>query len=531
VNAFAGAGALVRLAIRRSRLLIASWIIGFVVVVAVSADATVGLYPSLGSRIAAGETFNRSTALVALYGRLYDPGSVGALALVKLSGLGSVFVAMLAVVLVVRHTRADEESGRLELVGATATDRRAPITAALVLVVATNAVLGTLTAAALAATGLPVAGSIGFGLSWAGVGLVFGAVAAVTGQIASSARTATALAAGLLGLVYALRAVGDAAGAGGLRWLAWLSPVGWAQQVRPYAGDRWWALVVTLAAATLIGAGAVAIAARRDLGTGLLPTRPGPSRGSGRLGTPLGLAWRLQRTTFAGWGAAFLFLGALVGGLAASVGDFVNNPTARDVFRELGGRHGLTDEFLALELAFAGIIASAYGIQAVMRLSAEEHGGRAEPVLAAAVGRVRWALGHVTVAVGGVTVLMLLVGVGAGVTRAVAVGRVGEAGRVIAAALVQLPAAWVLVGIVVAAFGLAPRLVVVGWVALAAFVLLGELGPLVHLDQRVMDLSPWAHVPKLPGGTLTIGSVAALTVLAAALTAAGLTGLRRRDIA
>ena len=526
----AGVGVMTRLAIRRSRLLIGSWIAAFVVIAAVSADATVGLYPSLRSQIAAGDTFNRSQALLALYGRVYDPRSVGSLALVKLSGLGSVFVAMLAVVLVVRHTRADEEAGRLELVGATATDRRAPVTAALALVVATNVVLGILTTAALVATGLPVGGSIAFGLSWAGVGLVFGAVAAVTAQIATSARTATAQAAGVLGVVYALRAVGDAVGAGGPRWLTWLSPIGWAQQIRPYAGNRWWVLVVTLGAALVIGGGAVAIAARRDLGTGLLAARPGPPRGAVRLGSPLGLAWRLQRTAFAGWAVAFLFLGVLVGGLAASVGDFVNNPTAREIFRELGGRHGLTDAFLAFELAFAGIIASAYGIQAVMRLPAEESSGRAEPVLATAVGRIRWALGHVVVAAGGVTALMLLVGVGAGITRAVAVGRAGEAGRVIAAALVQIPAAWVLVGIMVAAFGLVPRFVVTGWIALAAFVLLGELGPLLGLDQWAMDLSPFAHVPKLPGGAFTAGSVAALTAIAAVLAVAGLTGLRRRDI-
>jgi ABC-2 type transport system permease protein len=101
---------------------------------------------------------------------------------------------------------------------------------------------------------------------------------------------------------------------------------------------------------------------------------------------------------------------------------------------------------------------------------------------------------------------------------------------VFSAALVQLPAAWVLAAIVVAAFRLAPRFFVAGWVALAGFVVLGELGPLVGLSQWVLDISPFAHVPKLPGGAFSPAPLVALTAIAALLGAAGLVGLRRRDI-
>jgi ABC-2 type transport system permease protein len=95
---------------------------------------------------------------------------------------------------------------------------------------------------------------------------------------------------------------------------------------------------------------------------------------------------------------------------------------------------------------------------------------------------------------------------------------------------VQIPAAWVLTGIVVAVFGLAPRLAVAGWAALAAFVLVGEIGPLLRFPQAVMNLSPFAHVPRLPGADLDLTSIAVLTVVVAALLAAGLAGFRRRDV-
>jgi ABC-2 type transport system permease protein len=382
----------------------------------------------------------------------------------------------------------------------------------------------------MVAAGLEVEGSIVFGLAWASAGLAFAAIAAVVAQVTTSARAATGLSAAILAGVYAVRAVGDAASEGGPRWLSWLSPIGWAQQFRPYAGNRWWVLGVTLGFAIVVGGAALALAARRDLGTGMLPTRAGPAEAAPSLRSPLALAWRLQRGALIGWSVAFLLLGALAGSIASSVGDFLNNPNAREFITKLGGEKGLIDAFLSVEFTFAGIFAAAFGIQAVMRLRTEEVGLRAEPVLATAVGRIRWALGHVLVAVAGATLLLALAGIAAGAVRAGQVGNAGELGRVFAGAMVTLPAAWVLAAIVVALFGLAPRFVVAGWVAFGFFILLGEIGPLVNLSQWVMDLSPFAHVPHLPGGPFSVVPVLALTLIAAALAGGGLAGLRRRDI-
>ena len=136
---------------------------------------------------------------------------------------------------------------------------------------------------------------------------MFGAVAAVTAQVAESARAANGLAVGVLGAAFALRAIGDA----GPHWLAWLSPLGWAQAMRAFADERWWLLLALLALAALLRVGAARLAARRDLGAGILPPRPGPARG--RLRTPLALAWRLQRGALAGWAAGFAILGAAFG--------------------------------------------------------------------------------------------------------------------------------------------------------------------------------------------------------------------------
>lgn len=529
MNGLAGTGLLVRLALRRDRVTLPAWVAVFVATAASSAAATIGLYPTVESRIRAAEALNGSPMLVALYGRVYDPTSLGAIAMLKMSGFGGVLVALLAVLTVVRHSRAEEEAGRLELVGGGVVGRLAPLSAALVVALVANLALGLATGVALISAGLPAEGSLAFGLSWAGIGVAFAAVAAVAAQLTTAARAATGLGVAALGVVYVLRAVGDVSVGSG-RWLTWASPIGWGQQVRPYAGDRWWVLMVTAGFATLVAAVAFALVRVRDLGAGVFPDRLGRAAAPPGLASPLGLAWRLHRGVLLAWTVGMALLGLVLGNTVSSLGDFFDSPAAREMIAILGGEKGLTDAFLAAEMGIVGVIVSAYGVSAVLRMRSEESGGRVDPILAASTTRTRWAGGHVTVAVAGSAVLMAVFGVGAGLAHGARAGEMEEVGRVLGAALVQLPAVWVLVGIAVAAFGLAPRLAGVAWVALVAFLLLGELGPLLGLDQRLMNLSPYAHVPRLPGADWSAAPLVALAATAGALTAIGLAGFARRDV-
>ncbi len=526
MSAYAGTWRLLRLVLRRDRVLLPAWLAVLLLSVWSSASATADLYPTQASRVAAARGINSSTSLVALYGRVYDETSQGAVSLIKMIAFGSAMVALLAIVLVVRHTRGEEENGRLELLGATVVGRRAALAAAVLGVSGAMTVLGLLAALALRACGLPLDGSLVFGLAWAGNGIAFAAVAALTAQLTTSARAATGLAATGLGASYLLRALGDA---GSPSWLTWLSPVGWAEQLRPFAGNRWAVVLLTLGFALACGVAAFQLAARRDLGAGVLADRPGPAHG--RLGSPLGLAWRLQRWGLLGWTAGFVVLGAVIGSLASTVGDLLSSEQAQDWIRRLGGQQHLTDAFLATELGFGAVIASAYGISSVNRLRAEETGLRAEPVLGTATSRTRWMAGHVTLALGGTVWLMLALGVTAGVAHGVTTHDVASTlPRLLGAAAAQLPAVWLVVGIALAAFGLTPRLGNLGWTALVGFLLLGELGPVLRLDRWVMDLSPYAHTPRLPGTAADLSPLAALSALAVALLVAGFVGFRRRDV-
>ena len=530
MSSFAGTANLVRLALRRDRIILAAFVVILVAVVAASASATVGLYPDDASRVRTAAAVNSATSALALYGPIHDETSIGALATFKMGMLGALAVAVLALFIVVRHTRTEEETGRLELLGATVVGRRAPLTAALLVASGASLVAGVGAAAGLIAVGLPVDGSATMGVGFALMGIAFAAVAGVTAQLVKSARTAAGLAGIVLGVAYLLRAIGDVSAADGLGWVSWLSPVGWWQKTWPFAGDRWWALAPLLGLAVALSALAYVLAARRDFAAGLLPDRPGPATAAAGLRSPLALAWRLQRGSFIAWASVFVVVGVVIGGFASNVDSFLNSPQARDLIAKLGGAQTIRDAFLALELGMAGVMASVYGVQATMRLRSEETALRAEPLLATAVGRLKWAWSHLAIALVGAAVLLFVLGVSAGLSSAVQVGDSSQFGRIVAGALVQLPAVWLIIGIVVAAFGLVPRFIVIGWVALAAFVLLGEFGALFELSQTVMDISPFAHVPRMPGGDFVAAPLLWLTAIAAGLIALGLAGFRRRDV-
>jgi ABC-2 type transport system permease protein len=391
--------------------------------------------------------------------------------------------------------------------------------------------IGVLSALGLAAVGLPATGSWAFGLSWAVTGLAFAAIAAITNQLTASARAANALALIVLAVTYLLRAIGDVTGdASGPSALSWLSPIGWGQQVRPFAGDRTAVLLVPLVFSSAALWLAFALLARRDLGAGLLPDRSGRATAAPSLRTPVALAWRLQYPMLVGWLVAYAILSAVVGSIINDLGDMMDTPQAQQMITALGGTDVLMDAFISLEFSILAFITAAYGIVAAHRLAAEETDGHAEPVLATSVSRLSFLMSHLTVALVGTTLLTLTQGAAFALASAAQSGETERIGPTIGAAVAYLPAIWLMTGLVILLFGVAPRLTFVAWVLLVGFLLVSELGALLSWPDWVMDASPFRHVPQLPAAAMTWTPIVVLLLIAAGLMVAGAARFRRRDL-
>ena len=516
----AGTGTLLRFALRRNRSMIPLWVAINALMVLSMPGTLKGLYGTAAQRADLADQMATNSSLRAMVGPVFGE-SLGALTAWRIGVYAALLAAVMSLLVVVRHTRDEEESGRQELISSAMVGRRAPLTAALLTAAVANAVLALVITGGLAGQG--ATGALALGLGIAGVGMVFATMAAIAAQLTESARLARGLTSAVLGAAFVLRAAGDAGSSDGSSVLTWLSPIGWLENERPYAGERWWVLLLFAAAVLVQGVLAYTLAGRRDIGMSFLPTRPGPA--TGRLGSAGALAWRLQRGGVLGWSVGFFLAGVVYGGMTDGATDLVgDNDKAREIFQRMGGQSGLTDTFLAAMVGIMGLVAALYIVASVLRLNGEETSGRAEPVLANAVGRLRWAGGHLVIAFGGAALIMILSGLG------FAVGYGKEIGPILGACLVQLPAIWVIGGLAVLLYGVLPQGAAAAWGVAGAALLIGWVGPALDLPQAVLDISPFGHLPKLPGGEMDWPPVLLLTALAAVLVAAGLTGLRRRDL-
>jgi ABC-2 type transport system permease protein len=519
---------LIRVAVRRDRILLPVWIYVLTAVVASTGYSLKKAYPTAADRAALAAGVGHNPSIAAIYGAAYS-SSFGGITAWRAGLIAAIGSSLMSIFLVIRHTRGDEEAGRLELLGATAIGRQAAPVAGLSLALMASAILGLLIMVVCLVLGMPASGSLALGLEIAAAGWVFAGIALVCAQLTASARTARGIAAGLLGVAYLLRAVGDANS--GVSWVTWVSPLGWVEQVRPFAAERWWVIVLSAAAAAAFAGLAWVLAAHRDMGAGLLPDRPGRPTAARWLRNPLALAWRLQRGSLFGWLAGFVVAGAVLGAAAHGIGALLNSAQVRaDVFR-YGGHASLVNAYFVILFQEAAIAAAAYAVAASLRLHDEETAQRADPVLAAPVGRIRWATGHVLTAIVGPALLLAGVGAAAGVAYGTHGAMGSQVLRLLGAGLAQVPATWVMMGVAVAVFGLAPRLAVgVSWGVLAAAALLSIVGPLLRLSHWVLDVSPFTQAPKLPGTPFTATQLLWLTGAAAVLAWVGLAGLRRRDI-
>ncbi|NIJ09933.1 ABC-2 type transport system permease protein [Saccharomonospora amisosensis] len=526
----AGTWQLIRLALRRDRIVLPIWLL----VLALTPAGTVGAYEQIyrtqAEREALTASMGENPSIALLYGPAFDLSTAGGFTAWRFGTLLPLFLALVCVFTMTRHTRQEEDTGRQELLSSTVLGRYAALTASVVVCSVFGLTAGLLTAGALIGAGLPATGSLALGLGFAAVTWVFTGVAAISAQLAEYSRTANGIASAVLGVTFAFRALGDAAG--DVSWLSWLSPIGWSTQVRPFADERFWVLLIPLAVAIALTAVAYLLQPRRDIGMGLLPTSLGPAGAAPRLRTPFALASRLHRGVLIGWLTGFAVMAVLFGGMAAGIGDLVGtSEQARQMFERMGGSDAIVEAFLAAMANSFGMVATLYAVQAALRMRAEETAVRVEPLLATGVGRLRWLTGHLVFVLLGSGLLLAVAGVGMGLAHGLRVDDVGgQVPAVLAACIAQLPAVWLVAGAAVALFGLAPKLTNAVWAVAAVFLLISMFGPALNLDQAVLDVSPFQHIPKLPGEELTVAPLVWLSAIAVALIGAGMVAFRRRDI-
>lgn len=524
----AGTTALVWLFLRGDRVKLSAWVggIGLIVVYMCTVlpevaateqdlDSTVARWGSPAGRMLLGP------------GHGFDDPSLDS---VTANGWGMplmTLAALMSIFLVVRHTRAEEQSGRAELVRADVAGRRAPLTATLIVAAIATGLAALLIALVMIGVGgYGAGGSLLLGASVGAVGLAFAGIATVAAQLTSHSRAASGLAGICFGAAFMVRAAGDVARQGG-HTLSWFSPLAWAQQTAPFVKDRWWPLLLLVGVAGATPVMAFALSSRRDLGAGFLAARPGHGRAPSWLGTPIGLAFRLQRANIIGWTAALTLTGLVNSVFADSIGDGGDAP---EVFADLFGEEDLVAGYLGFVATFTAYLMAIFAITTVKAIWTDETGGRGEPVLATPVGRSTWLGANLVVTGAALIAMAVIIGGASGVGAAIATGDGGYVLDLVAAQLNQLPAVAVILAAAVACFGAAPRATTAPWGIVAFGIFAGTFGHALDLPQLVLNVSPFEHPAQVPLEGFATMPAMLLGVTAAVGVAVGFVSFRHRDI-
>lgn len=520
-----GLGALIRLILRRDRIRLPLWFFGITGLTLATSRAVPGLYDTEASRAEYAATVDASGAAKMINGTPYDVTEVGGIAAYESTSLVTVLVALMVTLLVIRHTRAEEESGRAELLRAGVVGRHAATAAAVLLAVAASLVIGLLDAAVLTALDFGAGSAVAHGLSLTGIGIFFTGVAAAAAQVTAAARTALGLAGAVMGVLFAIRGIGAVTDS----WVRLASPFGWVQEIRPYGPTQYgWLALLLLVAVAAVGL-AVFLTAHRDAGAGLLQPRPGSLRATLVLPTSLGLAGRLQRGAFIGWLIGLGLLALLYGALGSEVESMVAESSDIAAMMAIGDDDSVLDGFFGFVLLVTVVVASAFTITSVLRLRTEEDSGRADVLLATRLSRIRWSVGSLTITLLSSLAIVVMIGVGMGLANGVSAGDWSYIGTLAGAALALAPGVLLVGGIAVLLVGWLPKWAPVVWAVFGFSVLQAYLGELLQMPDWLAAFSPFWHLPQLPAEEFTPWPGAVMLILAAAATTAGLVGLRRRD--
>jgi len=556
---FANSFLLTKFMLRRERFIALAWILIFTLII-------VGLVPGMMPVIDAESRAEMASmlelpAMVAMIGPAIalNHDGFGAFYTNMMLLFSVLTIGIMNIFLIVRHTRADEEQGRYEVLRSLPLGRLSNITSAFILAILINVLLSVLLSVFMFIVGdysMGLMGSLIFGFAHGATGLVFAAFTALFCQMSSNSRGAISYSFFALIIFYFMRAAGDMNT--GIAFLSYISPLGLVLHSLPYAGDNVLPLLVMVLTAVVVGLIAMKISATRDIDQGIIPARAGRREASALLRTSWGLSFKLTCTAI-----VLVLIGIFVLGAsyAAILGDVENFVASNDFYRELlltpAGINFEVAEGMSTEeivevmnsvLYFAGynitqlfasminnimvLVALAAPLLFVLRVKGEEKAVRAELILATSTSRFKFMGGFVTISVVVSFLIQLVLGLGLySVARGVIPNPADLPLRfTLESALVYVPAMWLMTGIVIFLIGAFPKFTGLIWGYYGYTFLVVFIGRLAIFPSWLSYTTPIGLVPQLPMDEINYLNLIILTGIAVALTALGFFFYNRRDI-
>jgi ABC-2 type transport system permease protein len=528
---------LVRFMLRRERVISAIWII-------IMVFFSVALVPGVSEVLGSGEdkeamlTMLSDPSMIAMLGPIYSESTAGLFAFMMLLWT-MLAIGIMNIFLIVRHTRADEERNRAEVVRSLPVGRLATLNAVMIVALIVNTVLALLTGLGMFAMnvgGFTFSGCMLYGALLGVFGLFCAALTAVFCQLCVSSRGALAFPGVIMVALYMVRAIGDMPNEDGvmeLEALSYMSPMGLLQRSQVFVNDYWWPVTAVLLITAVVTVGAFILNRIRDIDQGFIPAKPGRKTAKRSLLSSFGLSWRLSRNTLIWWSIGMFLIAAMYGVIMGDIGDFIESnefygQLMIDVPESMGNMQA--QSFVATINIMLSICIAIPVLAMVFKLRREESDGRLEHILSRSVSRTRNLAGYT--AIGFITSLVVpfVTATGFYISSVSVMEEAIPFSFFLENSLVYLPALWVMLGIGVLLVGAFPKATVFTWGYIGYTFFIMFFGGIVNLPDFLKKTTPFGYIPMLIIEDINWFSMAVLTLIAALLTVIGLTAYRKRDM-
>lgn len=521
---------LVRFILRRERIMSVIWLVSLIGITVMVAIAFQEMYATDADRLGMAMTME-NPAMIAMCGPVYGIRDyhIGAMMGNEMLLFTILAVAIMNIFLVVRHTRRDEERGRIEVIRSLPVGRLSNLSATMLVSVLVNGALALLTGISLAVLGIESLdwnGSMLYGAALGVCGLFFAALTALFAQLSSNARGATGLSFGALGILYMLRAVGDISN----ETLARISPLGLILRVQVYVKNYWWPVWLVLLITAVIMAAAFFLNSIRDAEQGFLPARPGREHASSYLQSPVGLSLRLLSGSCITWMIGVFVLGAAYGSVLGDLESFIEgNDLLKQMFPP-DSSYSLTELFITMLMSVMAMLATVPVLSFILKLRSEEKRNHTEQILSRSVSRTRLMSGYFMIAFLGSLFMLFLSVLGLWAASSFVMAEPIAFASLLKAMMVYLPAVWVMLGLAVLFIGILPEWTGFTWIYLGFSFFAVYLGGILQLPEWLKKLSPFGNIPQLPVDEINYPTLLVMTVLAIILSIIGFVFYRKRDI-
>lgn len=529
-NQFAGTGILARSILRRDRLRIFIWIIAITLVVMSTAALLPDIFTTDMERQIIAETM-KNPAITFMLGPGYglDDYTVGAMMAHNMLLFTVLTAGIMNILLTTRHTREDEEEGRIEMIRSLPVGPLATLGAVIIVMTLVNIVLALAVGFGISALGIEsmnLVGSLIYGASVGAVGIFFAVMTALIAQLTSNTRGTIGFSFAILIMAYILRGIGDV----GNEILSLINPFGLILRTETMVNNYWCPIWTTIGISIILFGIALYLNSIRDLGAGFIATRPGKSEASRSLLSPLGLAFRLLRTPIIAWLVAMFVLGASYGSILGDLEGFISSSDMIQQMIPDAAGYTMTEQFMSLIITIQSIMVAIPVLMFILKLRSEERQNRTEHLHARAVSRNTILGSYTIIALVSAPVMLLVSVLGLWSSAIMVMDDPISFGVLLQAAFVYLPAILVMLGIAVFLTGWLPKLTGFTWIYLAYSFFVVYLGDLLRLPEIAAKLTPFGHTPLFPMEEINILTMVVMTFIGLVLIVAGFVGYNRRDI-